>query len=190
MKVDGQEIKKGDAIFGPFVIHRGHEVDKDGNVLIDSQGEPVKRLIAFFAQPVWSWDEFNEQFPRPEPKAGEVVFTKHGQQPDYDAPGYKQRIEQHNSRRWGFMILKSLEPSEVEFDNTSLTKPETWDQVEEILKRDEFSEFEFACIGNLIEEANGINSQKLEENKMDFLSRSKVSDDLSTLLSTDAATNS
>jgi len=147
MKVNGVSTDKSEAIFGPLPFKRG------------------KKFLAFYAQPVWDLDEFNALCPPPENEF--YRFTKNGKEKDPEAPGYLDLIGRYSRKRWGYVVLKSLEPSKIEWDNVSLKDPNTWDKVEEELRK-ELGLYEFAKVMTLVDEANAIDEEKLEENAQSF----------------------
>lgn len=169
MKINGEPVQRENVLFGPFVFQRGFTVIKN-----DETGEETRlpKLHGIWAQPVWDLDEFDERFPRPTPKPEETVFTKDGQKPDYEHPAYLERAQLHRKRRWGYMILKSLEPSNLQLDQASLDDPESWHKVRDALLS-EFSIHEFDQLMLLVDEANCLNAQKMEANRASFLSQSR-----------------
>lgn len=156
MKVGGVENDKGAALTEPYVVRRGTLPN----------GEP--RLLAFIAQPVWSLDDFRERCPIPEIPPSCVVYKPDGRKvSNPNDPQYVLLLEEHNRKQWGYTILKSLEPSRIEFDGVSLDDPDTWGNVELEL-RGELGHFEFGRVMTLIDEANNIDLDMLEENRQTF----------------------
>lgn len=147
MKVNGVSTDKSKAIFGPLTFKRGDQ------------------FLAFYAQPVWTLDEFEALCP---PPVNEYYrFTKNGKEKDPDAPAYRDMISIYSRKRWGYVVLKSLEPSKIEWDKVSLDDPNTWKDVEQEL-RAELGLYEFAKVMTLVDEANAIDAAKLEENAQSF----------------------
>lgn len=162
MRVNGKERKKKEVVFGPVTLQCGY----------DDKGEP--EFWDFLAVPVWDRDEFNQLCPEPMPPV-------RGYKPDgsktYDTEGktpagvdYKRDIKLHGLRWWGYLILKSLEPSNIQWDMVSLDDPETWSLVEDELRAD-LAHYEFGKVTDLVEEANAISLEKLEENRRTFWQR-------------------
>jgi len=148
MKVNGIENKK-EAALKHYPVQRGDAI------------------LLFTAQPVWSFDDFHDLCPQPIPGPASVVFTPNGKKVNYECPQYKADLAEWARKRWGYMILKSLEPSNLELDGISLADPKTWGNVEEVL-RAELSHFEFAGVMKLIDEVNGLDQAKLDENLQNF----------------------
>ena len=155
MRVGGVENVR-DVVYGPLVFSRGR----------DSAGEEI--LLAFYAKPVWDLNEFDEQCPLPE--CEQYQFTKDGKKKDYDHPVYKDQLAEHDKKRWGYYTLKSLQPSDLELETASLDDPETWGNVESEL-RSELNLYEFAKLMRLVDEANSLDTRKLDANMETFLQR-------------------
>jgi len=171
MKVNGVDFKKEDAIFGPLPIQRGGV------------------LHGFFAQPVWSMVPFYEVCPRPQPGPTEIVFTNKGNAPDFEHADFVKRLDAWKMKKWGWMTLTALAPSNITFDDVSLDDPDTWGNVEKALS-DEFGHFEFQRLMDLVDEAQVLDDEKLAVNRETFLSQSRESESPSTSPNTDEATNS
>lgn len=147
MKVNGVSNDKN-VKFGPVVFKRG-----------------ANKFLTFYAQPVWSMDEFNAVCPPPVNRS--YIFTKNGKELDDNAPAYLEELKQFYRKRWGYVMLKSLEPSKIEWGKVNPSDPKTWSMVEEEL-REELSIYEFAKVAKLVDEANALDEEKLEENAKSF----------------------
>ena len=122
--------------------------------------------LAFYAQPVHNFDEFEAMVKRPDPsKFG--YYDKSGWVADTKAPAYIDQLHEYSRLRWAYTILKSLEPSKIGWDKVNLSDPKTWkyvhDEIKEILSYNEIG----LLIG-LIEEANSLDSDKLDQNRQTF----------------------
>jgi hypothetical protein len=159
MTVGGVENIKETAHTKPYVIARGTLPN----------GEP--RLLAFIAQPIWSFQDFRDRCPVPELPATCVKFTSKGKVADNRHPEYIALLVEHGRQQWGYTILKSLEPSQIVFDGISLADPTTWGGVETALK-EELGHYAFARVMRLVDEAQGIDEDKLEENRQTFFRQS------------------
>ncbi len=152
MKVDGEKFDNSKAIIGPHVIRRGD------------------KLYGFYAEPIWSRDDFDARMPVPENSTEYgTVFTKEGKRPDPDSQQYKEILKAYNRAYWGWMILTSLAPSKIKFDDVSIDDPGTWINVEKAL-RAQLGHYEASAVFVLVEEANSIDSEKLAANLESFLS--------------------
>lgn len=147
MKVNGVTVDKSTALFGPLTFKRGDA------------------FLAFYAQPVWDLEEFHALCPYPENTY--TRFTKNGKEPDPDAPAWRELVSRYQRKRWGYVVLKSLEPSKIEWEGVSIEDPSTWDKVEAELSSN-LGLYEFAKVMQLVDEANAIDDAKLEENAQSF----------------------
>lgn len=161
MKINGQSTKTN-AIFPepgkPLTFRRGNG------------------FIAFYAQPVWDLEEFDALMPPP--VNTKYRYTKDGKELDPNAPEYKEALAAYVTARWGYVVLKSLEPSKelgVEWETVSLDDPTTWANVETELK-EALGLYEFAKVMQLVDEANAIDSTKLEANAESFFQRQREED--------------
>lgn len=159
MKSKGKDTREN-AIFGPLSFKR-----KDD-------------FITFFAQPVWDFKEFDELCPKPKNTAVSFMRNERGRaikQVDPEAPEYKTALKGHDEQRWGYYVIKSLEPSfepagDLEWERVDPKDPLTWGLVEQEL-RDSLSHYEFVKVMALVDEANALDAAKLEENAETFFLR-------------------
>lgn len=147
MKVGGVANDRN-VVFGPLTFKRGEG-----------------RYLAFLAQPVWSLDEFQALCPVPVNR--NYVFTKEGKQLDPESPAFRDDLATYYRKRWAWTVLKSLEPSNIEWDTVKANDPDTWLGIEAELKAN-LSIYEFAAVMKLIDEANALDADKLEENAKTF----------------------
>jgi hypothetical protein len=169
----------------------GVSADKDA-AIFPAPGKPLtfkrgQNFLAFYAQPVWDMDEFNALCPLPENK--NFRFEKGGKVKDPDAPAWRETLSEYSRKRWGYVVLKSLEPSNIEWDGVSLDDPSTWLTVEEELKK-HLAVYEFAKVMELVDEANAIDAAKLEENAESFFQQSLRAEDTSENSPTDGPESS
>ena len=159
MKSNGKSLREN-AIFGPLCFKR--------------KGE----LITFFAQPVWDYREFEELCPVPENKATAFVRNERGKvvkQVDPDSQEHKMALQGREEQRFGYYLMKSLEPSfkpegDLEWEKVDPKNPLTWGLAEQEL-RDSLSFYEFTNVLALVDEANALDNAKLEENAESFFLR-------------------
>lgn len=169
MQVNGVQNDKESALFGPICFQRGFQRDEKGKVKTDPEtNEPIKNLLVFWAQPLWNYDDFEERCPKPVPEGTAVKFTPDkGKIIDWQDPNYLEQLRAYGQKKWGYLVLKSLEPSNVIFDNARLDDPDTWSNVGEELDR-ELAYYEKAAVLKLVDEANALDKAKLEENLQSF----------------------
>lgn len=148
MRVNGVEAKRR-GVLPPIVFPR-------------DDGE----FLAFYVQPVYDLDEFDILCPEPDPKKYGML-TKDGWVTDYEAPALLDELKRHRMKRWEYIVIKSLEPSNITWDKVDPKNPKTWHHHEAEL-RGVMSYSEFGQLMGLIDEANSLNKKRLEENRETF----------------------
>jgi hypothetical protein len=157
LKVNGVENVK-EITYGPLCFPRGDD------------------FLAFIAQPVWSMDEFDKLVPFP--KNTNVFFNSEGKKvEDYECSAWKDTEAEYWRVRWGYIVLKTLEPSNMEIDGVTLDDPKTWGSVESILAG-ELNPQEFNRLMAMVDEANALDARKLEANKATFIERQTAKNSL------------
>jgi len=145
-----------------------------GGVKAEKQGvlKPVvftngrAQPLAFFVRGVDSLDEFRGLVPKPKPSQG--VWTKDkGWTQDEMSPAYIDSMRVYLQMRWDWQTIKTLEPSNIEWERVRLHEPKTWKHVHEEL-RETLSENEYILVMEKVEEANTLNKDMLEENRETF----------------------
>ena len=68
-------------------------------------------------------DEFEALCPKPNPPG---KMTRDGWVPMPEDPTYQQLISEWGQKRLGYMIVKSLEPSQIEWDTVNEADPRSW----------------------------------------------------------------
>ena len=71
-------------------------------------------------------------------------------------------MSESGQKRLGYMIAKSLEPSNVEWDTVNLADPSTWKNWSTDLRSGGLSDIECQRVMNLVLEANCLDEAKLE----------------------------
>lgn len=136
----------------------GVEVNKSPReILVLPRGD---QEIVFEAVALASWDEFDAMCP--EPKAP-GIRTRDGFQPDKDDPTYKQLLENYRAQRWAYLVLKSLEPSEIEWESVDVSKPSTWKNWSQELQDAGLTAVEINRVIQLVMDANCLNEARLKE---------------------------
>ena len=148
MKVAGREIK------GPNRVTL---------VLPRSDGED----IPFIAQAIVDLDEVDKYLKIPEPpsiqKAGGVIEYNRSDK------GYIDQLAQYNIKKMAWIVLKSLEPSNIEWDSVDLENPSTWTNYQKEFREAGISDIEINRICNACMEANALDEQKIEAARQAFL---------------------
>jgi hypothetical protein len=126
----------------------------------------LEQPLVIKAAALLSYEEFDALVPRP---TAPVRLTKNGKEPHTDSPDFKSSVEQFGKQRWAFIVLKSLEPSEIEWDEVVLGDPSTWCKWPEELKKAGLSDTEIGRVSTLVMEVNSLDESKLEEARKLFL---------------------
>lgn len=148
MKINGKEITKANEEL--LVIPRGN-------------GEN----IVFRAKAVLDMSDFYKICPIP--KAPEVMLPGGRKKVDIEDKGYLQELNNYGNMRHSYLIIKSLEPSNIEWDQVKISEPGTWHLYEDELKKAGFNYVEQQLIINCVFTANALNETKLEEARESFL---------------------
>lgn len=109
---------------------------------------------------------FEEIYPKPSaPKR----IVKGGVEDDVDNEAYIQECTKWGERRFAYLVISSLEPSEIEWETVDLEKPGTWTEWDKELVGAGFSNTECNRIIDCVMTANSLNEQKLSEARESFL---------------------
>ncbi len=123
--------------------------------------------IIIIAQAIIEMGEFDEFVKQPLPpsitKAGGVVES------NFADKGYQEQLASYNMKKLAFIVLKSLEPSKIEWETVDLKNPSTWGSYVEEMKSAGFSDVEINRIGNVCMEANALDEAKLDAARQSFL---------------------
>jgi len=122
--------------------------------------------IVFRAVAIPSFEEFEAQVPTPKAPG---IRTKDGFKLDEKDPTYRQQKAVYSEKKIAYMVVRSLEPSNIEWETVNIDKPNTWLNWSEELKNAGFSEIEIGRIQNLVLQANSLDESKIEAARKDFL---------------------
>jgi hypothetical protein len=132
-------------------------------VLVLPRGD---QRIVIRARGLENMEEFKSLSPEPAPPG---KLTKDGWVPDTEDAGYKSVLTEYNKRRLAYMVVHSLEPSQIEWDTVKLENPATWINWEADLKAGGLSQVECNRILALVFEANCLDEAKLQKARSFFL---------------------
>lgn len=122
--------------------------------------------IVFRAEAVTDMDEFNALCPLPEiPKR----IVKGGVEQDPNAPAYKEQVQAWSQKRFDYIVIKSLEPSDIEWDKVDIEKPSTYKLWQQEFQTAGLSENECKRVINAVLSANSLDERKLQEARESFL---------------------
>ena len=122
--------------------------------------------IVFRAIGLRDLEEFNKVCPQPQPPGKR---TREGFIPNMNDPTYQQVMTEWGKKRFGYMLVKSLEPSEIEWDTVNLADPRTWLQWEDELRDSGLTQIEVNRVATLVLEANALDDEKLTKAREYFL---------------------
>ncbi len=133
-------------------------------ILVLPRGE---ENIIFRAVGVQDYKEFNDLCP--EPTAPKIHKPKEGWVDNVEEPGYRDMMKTYGLRRLAWLIIVSLAPSDIEWDNVDPDKPSTWTQWNEELKESGLNQVECNRVQGLVFQANCLDEDKLEQARENFL---------------------
>lgn len=122
--------------------------------------------IVFRATGLRDMDEFNTLCPQPQPPGRR---TRDGFVPNVNDPTYQQLMTEWGKKRFGYMLIKSLEASEIEWDTVNMSNPKTWTNWEEDLRNGGLTQIEINRVAALVLEANSLDDEKLAKARQVFL---------------------
>lgn len=89
--------------------------------------------------------------------------------PDPDEPSYKEILAVRAAKKLAFMVIHSLEPSDIEWARVKPDNASTWLEWDKELKEAGFTQVEINRITQLVLEANCLSEDKLREAREVFL---------------------
>lgn len=126
----------------------------------------VEKNLVFRARGLRDMGEFEAKCPQPKPPG---KLTKDGWVANDTDPTYQQVQTEYGKKRLGFIVIHSLEPSEIAWDTVKLEDPRTWSNWEEDLKNGGLSQIESNRVLALVMEANALDEAKLQKARESFL---------------------
>ena len=122
--------------------------------------------IVFTARAVMDMEEFHAQSPPPKAPGR---LTKEGFQHNFDDPTYRKQVDHNAEMRLGYLVIRSLEATEIEWDTVDINKPETWTNWSKDLKEAGFNQNEIDRILITCMQANCLDEMKLKAARDAFL---------------------
>ncbi len=145
---------------------------KIGGVPINGPHEEILVLprgdsqIVIRARAVLDLDSFDAICPEPKPPG---KLTKDGFIPNKEDESYQQAIARHNEKRIAYLVIRSLEPSNIEWDTVDMANPKTWTNYMNDFRNAGFSSVEINRIVATVMAANALDESKLEQARKVFL---------------------
>jgi len=122
--------------------------------------------LVFIAKSLKDWKEFNESCPRPQ---APVRFTKDGKVEETDNKSYQDVLKIYFDRHLAYMVIRSLEPSNIEWDTVDPANPKTWLNWLNDFKNAGLTETECNHVINFVSDVNTLSEKKLKESRESFL---------------------
>ena len=126
----------------------------------------VEQPLVFKARGLKSYDEFEALCPQPKPPGKQ---TRDGWIPDEKDPTYQTIMGEWSKKRLAHIVVKSLAPSEIEWDTVNEADPRTWTNWEQDLLNSNLSQVEVNRVLGLVLEANALDDAKLAKARESFL---------------------
>jgi hypothetical protein len=122
--------------------------------------------LVFRARGLRDMEEFDALCPAPKPPG---KHTKDGWVANVDDPTYQQVMQQWGKQRLGYIVICSLEPTEIEWDTVARNNPRTWAGWEKDLLNGSLTQVECNRVLGLVLEANALDETKLQKARDVFL---------------------
>jgi len=132
-------------------------------ILVIPKGE---KSVVFRARGVPDMAAFHALVPEPKPA---LRMRNGGVEADATSPGYQQEMVEYGRRRLAYMIIMSLEPSEITWDTVNLDVPGTWANWEKDFIDNGLLPADCNRILNLVMEANSLNEARIKQARELFL---------------------
>jgi len=132
-------------------------------ILVLPRGE---QSLVFRAKGLPEMEEFMALCPTPKPPG---KLTKDGWVANVKDPTYQQILAEWARKRLGYIVVKSLVPSEIEWDTVKENDPRTWSKWEEDLRAAGLTQVESNRVLALVLEANALDDEKLAKAREVFL---------------------
>lgn len=143
-----------------------------GQEIVDKFPEDILVLprltgdIVFRARGVQDMEEFKKMVPEP---ICPVLLKKGKKVEDADDPNYLEAVKSYGEKRFAYLVIKSLEPSDIVWDTVDFGKPSTWSGWSEELRKAGLSDIECNRIIALVLNANSLNEARMKEAREAFL---------------------
>jgi hypothetical protein len=144
----------------------GVQVTTCEELIVLYRGGPGKD-IPIRARAVAINDVFNKLVPVPVPP---MVLKKGGvKESDLADKDYKAALSHRDNLRFAYLILRSLEPSNIEWEIIDMEKPSTWLKWSDELLESGLSDKEVQRVVDAVMVAGSLSEAKLEEARAAFL---------------------
>lgn len=156
----------------------GVEVTKCEEVLVLPR---INGDLVFKAVAVCSMDKFNDLCPKPTPP---MRLKKGGVREPHLSDEFMKSIEKWSERRYAYICIHSLIPSDIEWSTVDFDKPNTWTNWIKELEEAGLADVELQRVQSLVLDANALNEAKLKAARESFLLGQGQEDETSSGLQT------
>ena len=125
-----------------------------------------EEMIVFKARGLVDFEEFHKFVPEPVPPK---KMTREGLVADTNNANYTHDLDIYTKRRLAYMVVKSLEPSGIEWETVDINDPGTWTNWEQDFRNAGFTQIEMGRVTGLVLEANCLDETKLKQAREVFL---------------------
>ena len=122
--------------------------------------------IVIRAQAVTDMSAFEALCPVP---VAPGIRTRDGFKPNFKDENYMALAAHHAEQRLSFMVIKSIEPSQIEWETVKLEDPATWSNWSKELKEHGLSDVECNRVIMCVMQANSLDEEKLRLAREVFL---------------------
>ena len=124
--------------------------------------------LVFKAQAVLNYEDCDKL--NPMPTAPKMLLRGGGVQENVEDPRYKAKIEEWATRKFYWMLIKSLEATEgLEWETVKMDDPSTWSNYKTEMQTAGLSPGEIGRIEICVTDACGLNQSKIDEATKRFL---------------------
>lgn len=113
-----------------------------------------------------AWDHFNKICPEP---SIPMVLVKGEKKPNTTDETYQLQCRKLHAKRIAYLCIKSLEPSNIEWDTVNMDDPDTFEKFEDDLRTAGMTEIEIQKVIQLCVGANSLDEEKLKKARESFL---------------------
>ena len=143
-----------------------------GNTIVDGPSEEVLVLPRLHGEVIIRTRAVTDMKPFdamcPEPSAPKKL-VKGGFEIDYENTGYLEAIAKHGELRFAFICVKSLEPSDIEWQRVKMDSPNTWLEWAKEMEEAGLSSVEVNRILLAVMSANSLDEAKLKAARDSFV---------------------
>lgn len=123
--------------------------------------------LVFRARAIPDFDEFERMVPDPKPPT--ILVRGEGRKADTEDTTYKALVMAKQAQQLAYMVVKSLEPSQIEWDTVDMLRPISYLNWESDLLKGGLTSIEVKKVYELVLTANCLNEEKLEAARKSFL---------------------